>query len=420
MTDPPASNDSAQASRYKQALNVGEVLFRQGETGTCAYVIETGSVQISNLWDGQEQVIAVLQAGDIVGEMALIDDLPRSATAVALTAAQLRVVTREYLADRIHHSDPLLRHVLRRVIQRLRTSLFPGALPGGQPAEERIREIEHDEDRRQAMDRLHMAQDIQQALDRNEFELHLQPIVRLVRAVPIGFEALIRWKHPRIGYIPPTDFIALAEESDLILDIGRWTFDTACTLLQRLDEVAYPGTPDPLFVAVNLSGHQFTDPQLFNVIERSLAQHRIDPRRLKLEVTETTLIHNFDVAVSVLERFRVLGFKLALDDFGTGYSSLSYLNRFPVDTLKIDRAFVKEVVKDPFTQKIVRAVAGLGRDLGMTVLAEGVETEADASMLISLGVEFGQGYLYGKAMPVEQAQAYLRRHMPLESPRQSA
>ena len=415
----PLKEAVAEDGRYSQMLRAHQTLFREGESGVYAYIIESGRIQISCTKEGVEQVIAALSPGDIVGEMALIDDQPRSATATALEPTQLKVITRDYLADRISHSDPLLRHVLRRLIQRLRSTL-PTHATDDPVLQAAASVVEADQDRVNAVKRLDMAQAIQRGLEQNEFELHLQPIIYLPNGSPTGFEALIRWNRPGVGYVSPMDFIPLAEESDLIMDIGRWTFDTACAHIQRLDAAVPLHDSRSLFVAINLSGRQFTDPRLFKMVESVLQKCRIEPKRLKLEVTETVLIQNFDVAAKVLAHLRALGCQLALDDFGTGYSSLSYLNRFPVDMLKIDRAFVKEVVGSTATQKIVRAIANLGRDLDMAVLAEGIETADDAAMLSSLGVVYGQGYLFGKAMTVERAVGYLgQRRSPLETPADS-
>lgn len=394
ITAPTAPHDS----RYHQSLGTGQSLFREGDPGDCAYIIESGRVEISRRLNDTDHVLATLGLGEIVGEMALIEDQPRSATAMALEPTVLRTVTREYLQERLQQSDPLLRHLLRRMSRQVRNQL--GARSSS-PV------INDDKDRNQAVARLQIAQAIQVGLDQGEFELHLQPVVHLCGSEPAGFEGLIRWNRPGVGYVPPSEFIPLAEESDLIMAIGRWTFDAACAHLRRLDSEGARHVSQKLFIAVNVSARQFTDPRLFDAIEKALHKHGVAPQRLKLEITESALIQNFEVAVSALNRCRDMGFQLALDDFGTGYSSLSYLSRFPVHMLKIDRAFITDLATNASGQKIVHAIAGLGNTLGMSVLGEGVENAEDADMLESLGVGYGQGYHYGKAQPVERALRYL-------------
>lgn len=396
MTSPNAA--AHHDSRYHQSLGIGQRLFSEGDPGHCAYIIESGRLEISRRLNDTDHVLAVLGPGDIVGEMALIEDQPRSATAVALEPVSLRTLTREYLQERLQQSDPLLRHLLRRMSRHVRNQLRPHS---NTPA------TNDDSDRTQAVARLHIAQAIQVGLDQGEFELHLQPVVHLCGGAPAGFEGLIRWNRPGFGYVPPAEFIPLAEESNLIMEIGGWTFDAACAHLRRLDTEGARHASQKLFIAVNVSARQFTDPRLFEVIENALQKHGVEPQRLKLEITESALIQNFDLAVSVLRRCRAMGFQLALDDFGTGYSSLSYLSRFPVDMLKIDRAFIKDVITNDSGQKIVHAIAGLGTALGMSVLGEGIESAEDAGMLESLGVGYGQGYHYGKAQSVERTLHYL-------------
>ncbi|MBI2383027.1 MAG: EAL domain-containing protein [Gammaproteobacteria bacterium] len=399
--------------RFRRAVKAGESVFQEGEAGACAYVIESGLIEIWKNPGGRRGVVATLEPGDIFGEMALIDDLPRSASATAVEPATLIVITREYLSDRVQESDPLMRHLMRVIIKRLRAALAAGRFPGEPPKPVAIvgaAEPSATDDRRVALERLDLVQAMQKGLEDGEFELHLQPIVRLPFGTPAGFEALIRWNRPGRGYVPPMEFIPVAEQSDLITKIGHWTIATACAHLHRFDDICEDSGLSPLFVGVNLSGRQFRDPQLFDVIAQALTANGILPERLKLEVTETLLIHNFDLAVSVLNRCKQIGLKLALDDFGTGYSSLSYLNRFPVDMLKIDRAFVKEVAKSDSTRKIVRAIAALGSDLGMDVLAEGMETGMEAEILSSLGVQYGQGWFFSKAITLDRALNYIQSH----------
>ncbi len=218
----------------------------------------------------------------------------------------------------------------------------------------------------------------------------------------LGFEALIRWNHPQRGMVSPLEFIPIAEETGLILPIGRWVLDEACTRMKRWEERL--GRPLPITMNVNLSGRQFAQADFLAEIDEVLAATRLDPTRLKLEVTETVLMENADSARITLEALRARGVHLCIDDFGTGYSSLAYLVRLPVHTLKVDRAFVRGMSERGESFEIVRTIVTLAKNLGMDVVAEGVETEEQRMRLRELGCERGQGYLFSR--PVDETAAW--------------
>jgi EAL domain-containing protein (putative c-di-GMP-specific phosphodiesterase class I) len=324
--------------------------------------------------------------------MALIDGHPRTASARALTRVSLRRITREQLTDRLNAADPMLRMLLRGILTRYRDSL--GNAPVQYAAADQ-------QDRDRVIERLSLEQDLAVAVDRREFELHYQPIVRLSDLSTAGYEALIRWRSPSRGLVSPAVFIPVAEESSLIVNIGNWALGEACTALARMSVNVPPGAP--LFMTVNLSGRQLTDPGLLHVVPESVRAAGVPPAAVKLEITESLLLRDFELAFLVLQSLRDEGFKVAVDDFGTGYSSLSYLHRFPVDTLKIDRAFVSRLLDDRASRIIVGTIGQLARALGMDVVAEGVETAAQAAALRELGFEFGQGYYFSRPVPEAEA-----------------
>lgn len=389
---------------FGSTLDTGEPAFLEGDPGDSAYVVESGRIEIvKGIGDARVRV-AVLGAGEIFGEMALLDNRPRTASAIALEPTRLTVVTREYLQERLKDSDPLLRHLVHVLSARLRTVLAPAGAAGATP-----RSAADEQDRQSALQRLQLSQAIEQGLDRGEFQLFLQPIVQLTDSQPVGFEALIRWQRPGQGFVSPVEFIPVAEQSELIVDIGHWVIRTACAQLAQLDRDPVAASLPPLFISVNLSARQFSDPRFFEVLESERQRHHLQAKRLKLEVTESLLIENLGAAEAMLRRCKELGFTLALDDFGAGYSSLAYLSRFPVDTLKLDRCFVQGLAGNPAMQKVVRAIAALGQTLHMQVLAEGIETPDDAALLRELGVNHAQGWNFAKAMPLADALAYLRK-----------
>jgi diguanylate cyclase (GGDEF)-like protein len=261
-----------------------------------------------------------------------------------------------------------------------------------------------------AMNQLELERDLRRAVERREFFLEYQPIVSLETGVLCGFEALARWRHPLRGITPPAKFIPTAEETGLILPIGMWVLGEACRQMRRWQEMCPAG--GPLTINVNLSGRQFTQPDLLEQIKGVLRETGLAPRSLKLEITESVVMENFETATRTLEELRALGVELSIDDFGTGYSSLSYLQRFPVSTLKIDRSFVSRMTESESTAEIVRTVMRLAQNLGMDVVAEGVETERQREQLRALRCEFGQGYYFSRPVDGSAAEALVRSYFP--------
>ena len=255
--------------------------------------------------------------------------------------------------------------------------------------------------------RLKMEAELRRALDRGELRLHYQPQVDLRTSRIVGLEALVRWEHPERGLVPPGSFIPMAEETGLILPIGRWVLETACRQAAIWRADAEIGLE--LVMAVNLSPRQFRHPRLVADVGQVLAESGLDASGLEVEITEGTAMGDADGTVKVLEHLKAIGIRLAIDDFGTGYSSLSYLKRFPIDVLKVDRSFVAGLPANRGDAAIVRAVVGLTRALGLKAVAEGVETQDQLAELRGLGCDQGQGYFFGRPVATEVADAVLRR-----------
>ena len=255
------------------------------------------------------------------------------------------------------------------------------------------------------MSRLKMETDLRRACERDELFVDYQPIVSLASRTLIGFEALVRWRHPEFGLVPPKDFIPVAEETGQILTIGQTVLESACRQAREWQQT-YPAAP-PLFVSVNLSVKQFNQPGLVENIASLLEQFQLPPRCLKLEITESVFSDNIEAVVGLLTQLRELGVQLSIDDFGTGYSSLSYLQRFPIDTLKIDRSFVTQMMENEENLAIVRTIVALAQNLGMDVVAEGVETEDQLKLLRKLECENGQGYLFSTPLGVRQLEQFI-------------
>ena len=250
-----------------------------------------------------------------------------------------------------------------------------------------------------AVNLLQLETDLRRAIDRGEFFIEYQPIVELRSGRLTGFEALVRWQHPERGSVLPDRFIAVAEETGFIVPIGRWVLLQACLQMQRWNEKHSPATP--LSISVNLSGRQFAHSNLLEQITEILEVTGLDPRLLKLEITESVVMESVESTAGTLEKLRALGVELSIDDFGTGYSSLSYLHRLPIDTLKIDRSFVSRMAENNENKEIVRTIIMLAKTLGMGVIAEGVETNEQAELLRELECQSVQGYLVSRPLDAE-------------------
>jgi diguanylate cyclase (GGDEF)-like protein/PAS domain S-box-containing protein len=252
--------------------------------------------------------------------------------------------------------------------------------------------------------RLELRADLQRAIANNEFELHYQPVVRLKDGAVCGFEALLRWQHPERGMMQPDAFIPFAEETGLIVPMGRWVLREGCRKAKIVQE-QFPMEP-PLSMSVNLSVKQLQHSDIVADVRDAIEESEIDPRCLTLEITETVMMADADLAVERLKELKQLGVRLAMDDFGTGYSSLSYLSRFPVDVLKMDRSFLREG-QSPEESGLASAVVALGQTLALEVVAEGIELEEQWLSLRDLGCERGQGYFFARPMHVDAALEFL-------------
>jgi diguanylate cyclase (GGDEF)-like protein len=261
----------------------------------------------------------------------------------------------------------------------------------------------------EALTRLSLESDLRRALEREEFVVYYQPQYRLSAAGGAmrisGAEALVRWLHPELGLIPPAEFIPLAEETGLIVPLGERVLRTACARNKSWQEAGFR----PFRVGVNLSARQFHQRRLSESVERVLGEAGLDPRWLELELTESSLVKDAAQAIETLGALRGLGVKIAVDDFGTGYSSLSYLIDLPIDTLKIDRSFVRDATTHPRRAKLLKGIVTLAHDLRLSVTAEGVETAEQRDMLCRLGCDEIQGYLFSRPVPADEFEAMLRR-----------
>ncbi len=264
-----------------------------------------------------------------------------------------------------------------------------------------------------ALRQLVLESNLRSGLEREEFVIYYQPQVNIESCQIVGIEALIRWRHPALGLLHPQEFIGMAEESGLIVSLGEWVLRAACVQNKSWRDAGF----EPLRLAVNLSARQFQQPRLIATIERILTETGLDPRYLEFELTESSVMKEPDEAIKKLHELKQMGVTISIDDFGTGYSSLNYLKRFPIDTLKIDKSFVREISTDPDVTAIVTAIITLAHALKLNVIAEGVETEEQFKFLRSLGCDEVQGFLFGRPISADEFTALLIERSRISSSR---
>lgn len=369
---------------HREVYPAGEIIFKEGDSGDGAYIIEEGCVEV-RVSSTQHSRIS---KGELFGEIALIDQQSRTATVRAVEDTVLIPIPRQLVKELLEKTDPVVRHLLLTILERYRATR---SQPTFDPSRSSI--FKRDTTRGAATQQLRLAHDIAEALREEQFEMFYQPICNLSSGRIAGYEALIRWHHPVGGMIPPLDFLCVAEQTGQIREIGLWTLEQACrdwpTLRQRINH-------SKPFVSVNLSPSQLTDVGFVGDVKTIVSRHQMPAPELKLELTETVIINNPELALQLLSKLIEAGSTLALDDFGTGHSGLDSLHRYPIGTMKIDRAFVSQMLTSPHSAKIVQASIELAHSLKMDVVAEGIETEDERLALLELGCDFGQGWLFGK------------------------
>ncbi len=380
-----------------QQIEAHTELFREGEAGDTAYIIEHGRVEISLLRDGRKVVVAELGPGNLLGEMALIGAGTRSATAIALEETRVAIIHRDQLDTALHDADPVVRLFMRVLLERFHEA---SARLHGHDGAPHAPAAGYREALDRTVENLRLRDELLQALERQEFVLHYQPIIELISGRIAGFESLIRWQHPERGLVGPLDFIGFAEENGLIDPIGTWVIEEACAAAVRLAERV--GTQAP-FVTLNVSARQLEGRDFVDLAGARLDASGVEAQRISFEVTENLLMTDPERAARRLAELKMLGVRLALDDFGTGYSSLSCLHRSPFDTLKIDRTFVMTMLRNRDSMEIVRCILGMAQGLMLDIVAEGIESGDELSLLAELGCTYGQGYHFSRPLPEAEA-----------------
>ncbi len=374
-------------------LAPGQALFLEGDPPTTAFLIEVGEIEVSLRQKGRRIVLSRLGEGDLLGEMAVIDDAPRTATATAVNECVLIPIDREQIAERLAKTDPIIRSLMEGQLKRYR-----GALAAMQGKDHRALDAADTPSEQVGIGKIRLETHLREALNNDDLDVRYQPLLHVASGRIAGYEALVRWTHPERGPISPMEFVALAEETSLIVPIGEYVFDTACRAVQRLARI---GAGNELFIAVNVSARQLGHSGL---IERIVA--RVDaaglPRgSLKVEITESQAL-DYDSVATLIALCHQHGIKVALDDFGTGYSNLTHLYRLAFDTLKVDQSFTRSMLGDPRSMAIVEAIVRMGKAIGAEIVVEGVETDAMLDVLRRLDCDYAQGYLIGKPQTLDE------------------
>ncbi|MEA5462765.1 EAL domain-containing protein [Leptothoe sp. PORK10 BA2] len=392
------------ASALKR-FQTGETIFSEGDPGDSAYIIESGRVEIAITIDGQPFPLRILTSGDVLGEMAVMDTAPRSASARALEETVCVAISSRQISERVQDADPVVQLLVKTLLHRIRstpqvTSSTAANIPTGLPSQSVA-------DNDQVLDKMRLESELQAALVNQQLRPHYQPLVNIQTRQILGFEALIRWFSPTRGHVSPGEFTSLAEETSLIIPIGQQTIQQSCRDLAQFQTIC----PDRcLFVSINVAPRQLAENNFLAELQTVIEQHSLQPSQIKLEITERVFMEN-PVALETLQCCRQAGFKISLDDFGTGFSSLNYLTRFEVDGFKIDRAFVQDILTNPRTQVLLKSLLAMADGLNMQTVVEGIETLEQLEVLQKSGCDIGQGYLFGKALPFVEVQQLLAQEL---------
>lgn len=377
-------------------FKAGDIIMRQGEAGESAYIIEHGRVEILiNKPDGSQQKVATRGEGSMIGEMSLVDKAPRSATIRAIEDCQLLEITAKDFARRLANADPVLRMTTQVILTRYRDTLARSEITGESknwPPPEAL-ELNYTQ-ASNAIEGIKIANDFKSALNSRDICLHYQPIIDLETGDIAGFEALMRWEHKDKGFISPGIFIPIIEESGLIVTASRWALREALLALKRIEHKT--GIRKKLFMSVNFSSHDFASEDFVDSVYTTISESDVLPYQVHLEITERLLMGQPDTARDTLNMCKKAGMGISIDDFGTGYSSLSYLHHFPIDTLKIDQSFIREMCGNASSLALVKSIIALGKNMNMKIIAEGVEHAEEGRALRDLGCDECQGYFFAK------------------------
>ncbi len=385
--------------KSQKKFKAGDVLMRQGDLGENAYIIEDGKVEITvKNSDGKERVVGTRSAGAMIGEMSLIDSAPRTATVTVIEDCTVLEITKDDFSRRLEGADSVLRMTIQVILTRYRDMLKRSDLKkqskDGSGAENTERDYLEQAD---AVETIRIANEFMEALENDEISLYYQPIIDLQNGEIYGFEALMRWIHPEKGFISPGVFIPIIEDNGQIIKASNWAFKEACNALKRIQaETQYHRD---LHMSVNFSTEDFSAPDFVDNTHETIKETKLPTSQIHLEITERILMAQPEKAKETLAMCREAGMGISIDDFGTGYSSLNYLHAYPINTLKIDQSFIRDLQVKKNSKELVRSIITLGHNLDMSIIAEGVEQIEEAQMLKKMGCHYAQGFYFAKPVP---------------------
>tara|TARA_R110001606_G_scaffold306972_5_gene454025 strand:- start:482 stop:1702 length:1221 start_codon:yes stop_codon:yes gene_type:complete len=399
--------------KAEKLFKAGEVIMSQGEMGSCAYFIQEGRVRIVvEKADGSFLDMGTRGPGSIIGEMAIVDNQPRSATIESLENCTLLEITKEDFARSVKGANPIVRLISQVILMRYRDILrrshtLTEDLPGSPSPEDSERAYA---EQTNVVESIKLANEFKVAIAAKQLILHYQPIYSISTGQVLGFEALMRWQHPLRGLVSPDEFIPMAEDSGLIIEACRWALGEVCEMLSRLDAVR-PELKD-LYVSVNFSATDFEESNFLEVFSEILQRNSTAAKRIHIEITERLLLKRPKNVKETLDNCHKLGMKVVIDDFGTGYSSLSYLHQYPIDTLKIDRSFIHNMRSDKAVLGLVKSILTLRENMGIAIIAEGVEQLEEVQLLSQLNCDTAQGFYFSRPISESALYALLEKSNP--------
>ena len=378
-------------STQRLVFKAGEEIFAEDDAPTTAFLIEAGRVVVSTIQHGERRELGELAAGALLGEMAVIDSAPRSASAHAICDCVLIAIDRNQFAERLAAADPVVRALLMSQLTRYRSAL--ATLTG----DVREHALTTSADDAGAIDKIRLESELRGALEHDELEVRLQPLLHIASNRVAGYEALVRWQHPQRGQVSPNEFIRLAEETSLIIPVGDYVLARVCDMLAELRKRGREPLP---FIALNVSARQLDDPTLVDRMLAQLEARGLPPDRLEVEITESLVFNQAQIA-ALLERCHAAGMLVALDDFGTGYSNLGPVLSLDFDRIKLDQGFTR-AIHTPRGFALVSAITAMVKALGCEMIAEGVEQPEQLEALRQLGCDYAQGWLVGKPVSLRE------------------
>jgi diguanylate cyclase len=386
-------------STVRVTLADGDVVFREGDAPTTAFLIEEGRIDINTEREGDVVRLATLGPGDLLGEMAVIDDAPRTATAIAAGPAVLLAIDRAAIGERLQQADPIIRSLLEGQLRRYRGAL--AAMQGRVEASAQRPLAAISESEQLGIGKFRLESQLREALQKDGLDLRLQPLFEIAENRIAGFEALVRWNHPERGHISPLEFIALAEETSLINPVGEYVLGAAIAALQALQKNDLVHAP---FIAINVSPRQLAETGLIERIVQRTRAVGVPPERIKVEITESQMV-DYPTVQRLIQRCHEHGIKVAMDDFGTGFSNLGHLHALEFDSVKVDQAFPRQMMQSPRAMALLRSIVDMIHAIGADVVVEGIETAEQLEVLRSMGVRYAQGYVIGKPLLLEEVLA---------------